>query len=175
MAFSVTLFLRLKLIKIDIMDKEIKICKAEYNDLEEILSLQKKAYLTEAAIYDDYSIPPLHQTISSIQKEFEDTYFLKAVSVDNQIIGSVRMAVKDYTGLVGKLIVDERFQNLGIGKKLLSAIESIYLSDVVRFEIFTGFSSDKNLHIYTSTGYKEFKRERLNDKVMLVYLEKRVS
>lgn len=154
---------------------EIKICQAEIRDLHEILLLQKKAYMTEAAIYDDYSIPPLHQTIASIGKEFENTYFLKAVSDDHQIIGSVRLAVRDNTGFIGKLIVDEHFRNVGIGKRLLAEIESIHRSKVARFELFTGFHSEKNLHIYLSSGYEVFKHEKLNDKVTLVYLEKLVS
>jgi GNAT superfamily N-acetyltransferase len=154
------------------MKEEFKIWKAEFNDLEEILSLQKQAYLTEAAIYNDYTIPPLHQSLAAIQKEFEEMYFLKAVSDDNQIIGSIRLLVKKRTGFIGKLIVDERFRNKGIGRKLLAEIESIHKDNVSRFELFTGFNSEKNLYIYSSVGYREFRREKLTDKLSLVYLEK---
>jgi len=154
------------------MNQTIRISKAEFIDLEEILALQKKAYLSEAAIYDDYSIPPLHQTLPSIQKEYEDAYVLKAVTLDNQIVGSVRLTIHDGYAIIWKLIVDDRFQNLGIARKLLTEIEAIGKQKVSRLELFTGFRSEKNIHIYTSTGYKEFKREQLTDKVTLVYLEK---
>ncbi|MFK7979724.1 MAG: hypothetical protein AB8G86_07060 [Saprospiraceae bacterium] len=63
--------------------------KAQQKDLAETLALQKDCYLQEAAIYDDYALPPLLQTITSIEKDFKQQAFLKVVS-NEQIIGSVR-------------------------------------------------------------------------------------
>lgn len=154
------------------METDIRITKAEFSDLEDILTLQKKAYVSEADIYEDYSIPPLHQTLEFIQKEFEDTCFLKALNADNKIIGSVRLTVKGNTGYIGKLIVDETYRNVGLGRKLLQAIEQMYSSKVSRFELFTGHKSDRNLHIYLTSGYKEIKRQVVNNNLILVYLEK---
>ena len=45
---------------------------------EEILSIQKLAYRSEAEIYHDFDIPPLLQTLESIEKDFENQFFLKA-------------------------------------------------------------------------------------------------
>ena len=39
-------------------------------DLREILTLQKLAYQSEAEIYNDYSIPPLIQTLDKIKEDF---------------------------------------------------------------------------------------------------------
>ena len=36
--------------------------RASFEDAKEILDLQKLAYVSEAEIYNDYSIPPLTQT-----------------------------------------------------------------------------------------------------------------
>jgi len=58
---------------------EIAIQKVQYTDLPEILALQKECYLQEAAIYDDYQIPPLVQTIASIEADFEQQVILKLV------------------------------------------------------------------------------------------------
>jgi len=46
--------------------------RAEAADMEEILSIQKMAYISEAEIYDDYSIPPKIFNFwgSKIQNEF---------------------------------------------------------------------------------------------------------
>jgi ribosomal protein S18 acetylase RimI-like enzyme len=157
------------------MSIDFEICKAEFSDLEEILTLQKKAYLTEAAIYDDFTIPPLHQSLASIAEEFQETSIIKVVSPENRIVGSVRIAVKNKTGHIGKLIVDQDFRGLGIGKRLLSEIEELHKQEVARFVLFTGALSERNLHIYYKAGYKEFKREILNDKVTIVYLEKYIN
>ncbi len=44
----------------------MKILRASIEDAEEILSLQKTAYLSEAALYNNYNIPPLKQTTDEI-------------------------------------------------------------------------------------------------------------
>jgi hypothetical protein len=63
------------------------------------------------------------------------------------------------------------FQNKGIGRLLLDAIESTF-KDCQRFELFTGFKSQKNLYLYNKLGYKEFKRQIINDNLTMIYLEK---
>ena len=41
-----------------------------------------------------------------------------------------------------------------------------------RYELFTGHKSEKNLSLYNKLGYSEFKRQCINEKLTLVYLEK---
>ena len=67
----------------------MEITQAEIADAPEILELQKLAYQSEAAIYDDYRIPPLTESLEEIRREFADHTLLKAVE-DGKIIGSVR-------------------------------------------------------------------------------------
>ena len=57
-------------------------------DAAEILALQKLAYQSEAALYDDNHIPPLTQTLPEIQSTFASHRFLKAVSGD-AIVGYI--------------------------------------------------------------------------------------
>lgn len=47
----------------------LRVTAADRSDLAQILSLQKEAYVSEAEIYDDYSIPPLHQSQEDIEGE----------------------------------------------------------------------------------------------------------
>lgn len=154
------------------METGIRIVNAEFTDLENILALQKNAYISEAELYEDYSIPPLHQTLELIRKEFENTCFLKALNLNNQIIGSIRLTIKENIGYVGKLIVDEAYRNIGLGRKLLGEIEQMHYTRVSKFELFTGHKSERNLHIYLTSGYKEIKRQVVNSNLTLVYLEK---
>jgi ribosomal protein S18 acetylase RimI-like enzyme len=86
----------------------------------------------------------------------------------------VRAFDKDSTCYIGKLIVKSEYQNRGFGKLLMCTIESFFQS-VDRFELFTGFKSEKNLHIYKGLGYKEIKRERISPEVILVFMEKENS
>ena len=149
---------------------EINIEKATIEDAKEILALQKLAYVSEAEIIDDFTIPPLHQTIDAILSEFKQQIFLK-VGFENKIIGSVRCYLEKETCYIGKLIVHPDNQNRGIGTRLLEAAENQF-SDAKRYELFTGQKSEKNLYIYENHGYRPFKCKPVSEKLTLVFLEK---
>ena len=146
------------------------ISRVNQKDLPYILELQKICYQTEAVFYNDYNIPPLTQDLDSLIRESETTIILKAV-IRDEIIGSVRGHREDDICHIGRLIVNPAFQNQGIGSSLLRYIENLF-SDCDRYVLFTGYKSEKNLYLYEKQGYSEFKREKINDKVTLVYLEK---
>lgn len=151
----------------------MEIERATVLDAEEILVLQKLAYRSEAEIYNDFNIPPLVQTLENIEKDFENQYFLKAV-MDGKIIGSVRAYTKEGTCYIGRLIVHPDFQNRGIGTDLMNEIERIF-NTCRRFELFTGDKSERNLHLYQKLGYKIFKKAKITDQTMVVYLEKKIE
>jgi GNAT superfamily N-acetyltransferase len=143
---------------------------ADIADLEEILALQKTAFLTQAEIYDDYSIPPLVQTLEETINEAGRWLILKAEK-DGVIIGSVRGYQDNGTCYVGKLMVLHAYRNQGIGTRLLNAIETAFPG--CRYELFTGSLSADNLRLYESLGYRRFKEERAGANMVLVYLEKK--
>ena len=53
--------------------------RATESDAKEILALQKLAYISEAEIYNDFTIQPLHQTLNEITSGIEMQYVLKCV------------------------------------------------------------------------------------------------
>lgn len=147
--------------------------QASVKDAAEILALQKLAYRSEAEIYDDYTIPPLTQTLEEMRTDIETQLVLK-VSIEDRIIGSVRANVRRGTCLVGRLIVHPDFQNRGIGTQLMNELERT-VSQATRFELFTGSRSERNVAFYRKLGYSPFKREELTDRVTLVFMEKCVQ
>lgn len=144
--------------------------RADISDAAEILELQKLAYQSEAVLYDDWSIPPLTQSLNQIRKEFDGMTFLK-VCDSGRPIGSVRASIHDGTCNIGRLIVHPEFQHKGIGTRLMSAIETTFPS-VRRFELFTGSRSEGNIRLYERLGYLIFRTDRLSPQVELVFLEK---
>ena len=143
--------------------------KAEMDDLEEILILQKLAYQSEAELNNDFTIPPLMQTLDEVHAELGQALFLKAMQGE-RIIGSVRAYEKDGTCYIGRLIVHPAYQSQGIGSSLMRAIEDSF--NCKRFELFTSQRSERNLCLYVKLGYREFKQVVLNEKVTLIFLEK---
>ena len=147
------------------------ITEANIDDAQEILLLQKKAYMSEAEIYNDFLIPPLVQTLDEVKKEFEEYIFLKAV-YNGQIVGSVRASLDDSkTCYIGKLIVHPDFQNQGIGTDLMNKIE-LFFEDCNCFELFTGHKSWQNIKLYEKLGYSRYKIEKVTDNLCFIYFRK---
>ena len=147
-----------------------EIREARLEDAAEILALQKMCYLQEAKTYNDFNIPPLHQTLASTEEEFRNQIVLK-ITDKQKIIGSVRGEMTGDTCKIAKLMVHPDYQNQGLGKKLMTTIEA-KCSPIDRFELFTGYQSHKNLGLYQSLGYEEFDRKKIHENLWLVFLEK---
>jgi ribosomal protein S18 acetylase RimI-like enzyme len=139
-------------------------------DVEVILDLQRTAYLNEALLYNDFTLPPLTQTLDEIRKDFEKQLFLKYV-VDDEVVGSVRAYVSEGTCYIGRLIVRPDFQDRGIGTRLLEEVEGRF-TEAKRYELFTGHRSEKPIHMYEKSGYRVFRHEPIHENLTLIYLEK---
>jgi ribosomal protein S18 acetylase RimI-like enzyme len=150
--------------------QKLLIERAQVEDAEVILELQKLAYLSEAEIYNNHRIPPLTQTLEEIKTEFYNQIFLKAL-IENRIIGSVRAYQTKGTCHIGRLVVHPEFQNRGIGSRLMREIENLFETSR-RFKLFTGDNSERNLYLYQKLGYREYRRQKFQENLVLVYLEK---
>jgi ribosomal protein S18 acetylase RimI-like enzyme len=147
--------------------------KASRDDLQDILMLQRLAYQKEAGRYNDYTIPPLTQTIEEITEEYGASLFLKLVAGDT-IIGSIRGKKEGDTCHVGRLMVHPEFQGKGFGKRLVQRLEAEFAADsaIVRFELFTGELSHDNISLYKSMNYSIYKKVPYDSDKSMVYMEK---
>jgi ribosomal protein S18 acetylase RimI-like enzyme len=146
------------------MRMEILLAKPE--DCHEIIQLQKLAYASEAKLYNDWSLPPLTQTLESLRQEFETSIILKAV-----IISSVRAKLADDICQIGRLIVHPNFQRQGIGSVLLREIEQQF-TQASTYELFTGSKSEANIRLYVHHGYAISRTKELSETLTLTYLTK---
>ena len=149
---------------------KLDISRATPADAAPILALQRLAYEAEARLYDDWTIPPLTQSLASLFAEIESTTVLKAC-VGEAIVGSVRARLAEQTCLIGRLFVEPQRQGQGIGSALLSAIEVQFASAAV-FELFTGSRSEGNIRLYRRHGYAIAATQRLSDQVSIVVMRK---
>ena len=145
-----------------------RIERAVPDDAEAILLLQRRAYVSEALLYDDDSIPPLRETADAVREACTAQLILKA-TIDGAVVGAVRVHQEGGTCYVGRLIVDPDRQNRGLGSALLRAVEQ-HCAPGTRLELFTDHRSERNL--YHKHGYREFRRETVNPSLTFVYLEK---
>lgn len=151
------------------------IAAATIQDAEAILHLQRLAYQREATLYQDWSIPPLTESLQQLLAEFGQQCFLKACSAHSPaLVGSVRARLLDDTCSIGRLIVHPEFQRKGVGSALMQQVEQTF-SQAGRFELFTGHRSKQNLTFYQRLGYVPFREQQLSDHVTLIYLQKTVA
>ncbi|AGF79469.1 acetyltransferase, N-acetylglutamate synthase [Desulfocapsa sulfexigens DSM 10523] len=151
-------------------EPDIQIEIASKNDANEILEIQKSAFLGQAAIYNNYELPPLTQSLESIENEFGEKTFLKVV-INGQIIGAVRFKQKEGIVTIDRIVVKPEYQNKGIGTLLLKQIEKI-ATNPKSYQLFTGNKSSRNIHLYEKSGYKVIKKETTNQGIELLKMEK---
>lgn len=135
-----------------------------------MLDLQYQAYQSEAGLYQDYSIPPLTQTLEQLESEVECGACLVAKQ-GKLLVGSVRACLADGVCKIGRLIVKPSYQGQGIGTKLMNEIEAMF-SHAAFYEVFTGHKSLLNIKLYKRLGYHPYKEEAVSNSLSLVFLQK---
>ncbi|MEE1939098.1 GNAT family N-acetyltransferase [Streptomyces sp. TRM 70361] len=156
------------------MGMSVAISAARENDAEQILKLQYLCYQSEAALYGDYAIEPLTQSLDDLRAELARGCVLVA-RLGEEVVGSVRGRVEDDgTAMIDKLIVHPRMQGHGLGRRLLAALEERLAEErsAKRYRLFTGHRSDNNLRLYRGLGYIPVSTERVSPRLSLITMEK---
>jgi ribosomal protein S18 acetylase RimI-like enzyme len=156
------------------MGTSVTISAATDQDAEQILKLQYLCYQQEAALYDDYGIEPLTQTLQALRAELGEGCVVVA-RLGEEVVGSVRGTVgEDGTARIAKLIVHPRMQRHGLGGRLLDAVERRLADEhaALRYRLFTGHRGDGNLRLYRSHGYTPVATEQSGSRRGVVTLEK---
>ncbi|MFF9048394.1 GNAT family N-acetyltransferase [Streptomyces parvulus] len=156
------------------MGMSVTISAASERDAEQIFRLQYLCFQSEAALYGNYRIDPLVQTLDSVRDEVAgDCVFVARLG--EEVVGSVRGRVsEDGAAAIGKLCVHPRLQGHGIGARLLRAAE-VALADergAKRFRLHTGHRSESGLRLYRRVGYETVGTAEGADGVPMIVLEK---
>jgi GNAT superfamily N-acetyltransferase len=147
------------------------IAPADPADAGEILTLARAAYVSEAQLYDDPFIPPLVETLEEVAEQIEAVHVLKAV-LDGRIVGSGRARQEGDALHLGRIAVAPDLQGLGIGSRLIAALEGLAAEGTAHFALFTGAMSEPNLRLYRRLGYAESHRGPGRPGIELVHLSK---
>jgi ribosomal protein S18 acetylase RimI-like enzyme len=150
---------------------DVSIERAEPVDAEAILALQRLAYRSEAALYGDYSIPPLTESLEELRAVFDEGAVVLRAMRGGRLVGSVRARLRGGTCEIARLIVHPELQGRGIGRRLMAEIEACF-PEASRFALFTGDRSQRNLRIYERLGYQRRGSEAQTEKVTIIHLEK---
>ena len=157
------------------MGMSVTISAAAEQDAEQIFRLQYLCFQSEAALYGNYRIDPLVQTLESVREEVAaDCVFVARLG--DEIVGSVHGRItEDGAAAIGKLCVHPRLQGHGIGARLLRAAESALAGErgARTFRLHAGPRSESNLRLYSQVGYLRVGTSQGADGVPMIVLEKR--
>ncbi|WP_374954467.1 GNAT family N-acetyltransferase [Microbacterium sp. MYb62] len=150
---------------------EIVISPISDDDAGEVLTVQRAAFVSEAAIYGSVDMPPLTQTLSELEAELRSESGFTA-RIGGRLVGAIRFVEKDGVLLIGRIAIAPDMQGEGIGRLLLQRAESS--SDAAVAELFTGSLSAANIRLYESCGYAEHERVPDGDGTAQVFLRKQL-
>ena len=139
------------------------------DDAGEVLTLQRAAFVSEAQIYGSADMPPLTQTLESVQAELADCYGWTA-RVRGRLVGALRGRVDGDLLLVGRIAIAPDMQGEGIGRGLLDTAEQA--SGAAQAELFTGSLSEANIRLYESCGYRISERVPQDDGTEQIFMRK---
>ncbi|CAM5576906.1 N-acetyltransferase OS=Streptomyces alboniger OX=132473 GN=CP975_05955 PE=4 SV=1 [Streptomyces alboniger] len=156
------------------MGMSVTISAATEQDAEQIFKLQYLCFQSEAALYGNYRIDPLVQTLDELREEVvTDCVFVARLG--EEVVGSVRgRVIDDGSASIGRLCVHPRLQGHGIGARLLRAAESALAGErgATSFRLHTGHRSESNLSLYRRGGYQTVGMAQGADGVEMIVLEK---
>ena len=123
-------------------------------DVGELLTLQRAAFLRDAQLYGDPFLPSLTQTQDELRRDiFDPNRVFLVAKYGTRLVGSVRAVRKGRTAHISRLMTAPDLEGRGIGGSLLEAIESRTCNDVDAFELSTGKKSVANIEMYRRHGY----------------------
>lgn len=149
------------------MIKEIDISYRE--NAEYVLNIQMPSYKVEAEIIGSYEIPPLKDTVDTLQQcgEIFFGYYL-----DEELCGVVSVKEENDEVDIHRLIVHPTHFRKGIAQRLLNFLVSY--SKVGTIKVATGSKNTPAVRFYEKNGFEKVKEITVNKKLSLTYFEKKL-
>lgn len=146
------------------------------DDLGELLTLQRAAFVSDAQRYGTPFLPSLTQTLEQLRKDVSDSnrWFL-AAKHGARLVGAVRAARAGRIIHISRLMTAPDLEGRGIASLLLDAIEAASAENADEFELTTGAKSTVNIGMYRRRGYRVTGESIDNGGIGVVHMRKAVS
>ncbi|MGE7676510.1 GNAT family N-acetyltransferase [Lysinibacillus sp. NPDC094403] len=150
------------------MIKKIDITNPKF--AKEVLNIQIPSYKVEAELIDFYELPPLKDTVETLQ-HCEETFF--GFYLNEELCGVISIKTENDIVKIHRLIVHPNHFRKGIAKKLLDFIESNYKS----FEtiiVSTGSQNTPAVTFYLKNGFSKKEETRVTEHLSLTSFKKEI-
>jgi ribosomal protein S18 acetylase RimI-like enzyme len=147
--------------KIDITDPKIA---------HDVLSVQIPSYKVEAKIIDYYDIPPLKDTVETLQA-CNETFF--GYYIQEKLCGAIAIKIEKNVMDIHRLIVSPYHFRKGIAKRLLEFIENNY-QDIKTIIVSTGAKNVPAVNFYLKNGFTNTGEISVNEWLTLASFQKNI-
>jgi len=144
----------------EIEQRPITLRRATVDDVGEIITVQRAAFLVEAYLYGHPHLPPLMETIDEARAVFRDGVTEVVVAelvrdVGPRLVGVVRVKLDDGAAQIGRLAVAPDMTGTGIGSRLLQFVHDNPPVGTERFTLHTAARNVGNHRWYSGHGYHQ--------------------
>ncbi|MCW2805838.1 MAG: trmD [Propionibacteriaceae bacterium] len=172
---------------------ELVVGPATAADAGELFTLQQAAFMAEGRLNGSFDIPPLTQTLDELRDSLSQESGLAArghqsvlaarghqsvlaARLAGRLVGSVRGRLEaDGAWYIGRLMVAPDLHGVGIGGRLMDAIEALAPEDATEYRLVTGALSSGSRRFYARRGYREASRGVDPAGVAILTLTKRLQ
>lgn len=131
---------------------EIKMATKE--DAQSILEITHQAFLKYLDVAKVPDTPALHEQIENVISDIENKLVYVAVFA-GEVVGSVRITLKDdNTAYLSRFGVTGKYQNLGVGKALIDAVDTDMVKrNIKSISLHTASKAFSLVHFYYKRGF----------------------
>lgn len=151
------------------MIKKINIKSLEI--AESVLCIQIPSYMLEAALLDNYEIPPLKDTVASLQN-CDETFF--GYFINEELCGVISTKLEDDVVDIHRLFVHPNHLRKGIAKKLLYFLQEEF-HDAKKMIVSTGSKNSPATEFYQKNGFSMLKEITVEENISLTLFEKNMD
>ncbi|WP_236939209.1 GNAT family N-acetyltransferase [Evansella clarkii] len=136
---------------------------------EDVLNVQIPSYKVEAEIIGSYEIPPLKDTVYTLQ-HCEETFI--GYYENEHLCGAISIKVIDNEVDIHRLVVHPNHFRKGIAQLLLNFIESKFKVDTIK--VSTGTKNAPAVSFYKKNGFQNIKEVMVNEHLFITLFEKKL-
>lgn len=134
----------------------LRVGPVRIEDTGEMYTVQLAAYVSEAQLYSAPDIPPLLETLAQLRADVVAPEVLVfGAWLGSRLIGSVRGRPGGNRMEVARFGVAPDMRGRGVGRTLLSTLESAVPSGIRELWLTTGVRSAGNIRLYENAGYRQ--------------------
>lgn len=150
----------------------LDIRKANAQDVSALQYIEQKAFADDITRYGDRLDCPANESLESLTVKVH-TYDYYGIYENDKLIGGADIRTNpDFTKCrLARIYLDPHYHNLGIGKKAMLELESLY-PDAMHWSLDTPHLNVRNHHFYESLGYVRQYMKRIDDVLQLFEYEK---